>query len=308
MRFFDFFSGIGGFRLGMEMAGHECVGHCEIDKYANMSYAAMHKPKESEVFFDDIRTINPSDMPECECYCGGFPCQSFSIAGKRGGFKDTRGTLFFEIMRLAKARKPEYIFLENVRGLLNHDGGVTFETIIRTMVQLGYGVEWQVLDSKHFCVPQHRERVFIVGHLGGICGRAIFPIVADGETACVAQRHENNRNYGGIIQIAKLNVKNRDNPQSYRVYDAKGVCPTLNCMEGGGLEPHIIIKPKNKTNSSCIDDYRIRKLTPKECFRCQGFPDEYFERAAEVCSNRQLYKQAGNSVTVNVIYEIAKKL
>lgn len=124
MRFFDFFAGIGGFRLGMEMAGHECVGHCEIDKYADMSYRAMHRPKESEVFFNDIRTVDPSDMPECEVYCGGFPCQSFSIAGKRGGFADTRGTLFFEIMRLAKERQPEYLFLENVKGLLNHDGGV----------------------------------------------------------------------------------------------------------------------------------------------------------------------------------------
>lgn len=124
MRFFDFFSGIGGFRLGMEMAGHECVGHCEIDKYANMSYMAMHKPKDTEVYFGDIRTVDPWDMPECEIYCGGFPCQSFSIAGKRLGFEDTRGTLFFEIMRIAKERHPRYLFLENVKGLLNHDGGV----------------------------------------------------------------------------------------------------------------------------------------------------------------------------------------
>lgn len=124
MRFFDFFSGIGGFRLGMEMAGHECVGHCEIDKFANMSYMAMHKPKDTEVYFGDIRTVDPWDMPECEIYCGGFPCQSFSIAGKRLGFEDTRGTLFFEIMRIAKERHPHYLFLENVKGLLNHDGGV----------------------------------------------------------------------------------------------------------------------------------------------------------------------------------------
>lgn len=124
MKFFDFFAGIGGFRLGMEMAGHECVGHCEIDKFANMSYMAMHKPKESEVYFGDVRTIDPWDMPECDIYCGGFPCQSFSIAGKRRGFEDTRGTLFFEIMRIAKERHPRYLFLENVKGLLNHDGGV----------------------------------------------------------------------------------------------------------------------------------------------------------------------------------------
>lgn len=123
MRFFDFFAGIGGFRLGMEMAGHECVGHCEIDKWANISYMAMHKSKESEVFFNDIRTVDPADMPECECYCFGFPCQAFSIAGKRRGFDDTRGTLFFEVMRLAKERHPQILFAENVAGLLNHEGG-----------------------------------------------------------------------------------------------------------------------------------------------------------------------------------------
>ena len=183
MRFFDFFAGIGGFRLGMEMAGHECVGHCEIDKYANMSYVAMHHPKESEVFFTDVRTIDPWDMPECECYCFGFPCQAFSISGKRRGFADTRGTLFFEVMRIAKERKPQILFAENVAGLLNHEGGVTFGVIISTMAELGYSCEWQVLNSKDFGVPQHRQRVFIIGHLGRIGGRTVFPITEDGGTA-----------------------------------------------------------------------------------------------------------------------------
>ena len=188
MRFFDFFAGIGGFRLGMEMAGHECVGHCEIDKWANISYAAMHRPKESEVFFDDIRTVDPADMPECECYCFGFPCQAFSTAGKRRGFEDTRGTLFFEVMRLAKERHPQILFAENVAGLLNHEGGLTFGVIISTMAELGYSVEWQVLDSQYFGVPQHRERVFIIGHFGGESGRKIFPIGADGSTPNELQR------------------------------------------------------------------------------------------------------------------------
>ena len=188
MRFFDFFAGIGGFRLGMEMAGHECVGHCEIDKYANLSYAAMHHPEESEVFFTDVRTIDPWDMPECECYCFGFPCQAFSISGKRRGFADTRGTLFFEVMRLAKERKPSILFAENVAGLLNHDGGATFGTIIYTMAELGYSVEWQVLNSKDY-VPQNRERVFIIGHLGNGSGQQVFPIRADDSTADVIQGH-----------------------------------------------------------------------------------------------------------------------
>lgn len=179
MKFFDFFAGIGGFRLGMEMAGHECVGHCEIDKYADMSYRAMHHPKETEVFFNDIRTVRAADMPECGCYCFGFPCQAFSIAGHRRGFEDTRGTLFFEVMRLAKERQPQILFAENVSGLLNHEGGITFGIIISTMAELGYSVEWQVLDSQNFGVPQHRERVFIVGHLGGRGAGKVFPIRQD---------------------------------------------------------------------------------------------------------------------------------
>lgn len=190
MRFIDFFAGIGGFRLGMEMAGHECVGHCEIDEHANRSYIVMHRPKENEWYAKDITTVSPSDLPEAECYCFGFPCQAFSIAGKRNGFADTRGTLFFEVMRLAKERKPEVLFAENVAGLLNHEGGVTFGFIISSMAELGYDVEWQVLDSQNFGVPQHRERVFIVGHLGGGSGRKVFPIGQDSAEAIELQGHE----------------------------------------------------------------------------------------------------------------------
>lgn len=179
MRFFDFFAGIGGFRLGMEMAGHECVGHCEIDKYANRSYVAMHHPKESEVFFEDVRTIKPADMPECECYCFGFPCQAFSIAGLRRGFEDTRGTLFFEVMRLAKERHPQILLAENVAGLLSHEGGWTFETIISAMGELGYFVEYQVLNSADFGVPQNRERVYIIGHFREEPRSKVFPFATD---------------------------------------------------------------------------------------------------------------------------------
>lgn len=284
MKFFDFFAGIGGFRLGMEMSGHYCVGHCEIDRFANMSYNAMHKPKESEVFFQDVRTIKPEDMPEADCYCFGFPCQSFSITGKRGGFEDTRGTLFFEVMRLAKERKPSLLFAENVKGLLNHDRGRTFGTIIRTMAELGYCIEWQVLNSNNFGVPHSRERVFIVGHLGEKRTAEIFPIIkAKGKNSYVQQ-------IGGITRSTYCS------PQEYRLYNANYNAPCLLTNSGGGKIPMI------------QDGDGIRRLTPRECFRLQGFPDEYFDRAAAVCSDSQLYKQAGNSVTVNVIHEIAKRL
>ena len=291
MRFFDFFAGIGGFRLGMEMAGHECVGHCEVDKYANMSYTAMHHPKESEVFFEDVRTIDLYDMPECECYCFGFPCQSFSIAGGRNGFRDPRGTLFFEVMRIAEIRHPKILFAENVKGLLNHDGGETFGTIIRTMDAMGYDVEWQLLNSKHYGVPQNRERVFIIGHFRGEPTRKIFPIGEWVGLDNIAKRCQDS------TRIIANTLDTRINGMTRGTY----ITDTGAVMKVDGY--HKLKKGGKRLNVS-----GARMLTPRECFRLQGFPDEYFERAAKVCSDSQLYKQAGNSVTVNVIYEIAKRL
>ncbi len=215
MRFIDFFSGVGGFTRGMELAGHKCVGHCEIDKYAEASYRSMHTITEAqrnylqtltlqerqieilkegylngEWYAADITGVRPDDVPEAECYCFGFPCQAFSIAGNRRGFEDSRGTLFFEVMRIAKERKPQILFAENVAGLLNHRGGVTFDVIINTMAELGYLVEWQVLNSRYLGVPQNRERVFLVGHLGDRCEREVFPIAADDTKADILQGHE----------------------------------------------------------------------------------------------------------------------
>lgn len=219
MRFIDFFSGVGGFTRGMELVpGNKCVGHCEIDKYAEMSYRSMHTitdqqrrylstltfaERQQEIlkeeylngewYATDITRVEPGDLPEAECYCFGFPCQAFSIAGNRRGFEDARGTLFFEVMRLAKERKPQILFAENVAGLLNHRSGETFNVIINTMAELGYLVEWQVLNSRYFGVPQNRERVFIVGHLGDKCGREVFPIATDDTTSDLIQ------GYSGIV-------------------------------------------------------------------------------------------------------------
>ena len=338
MNFLDLFAGIGGFRLGMEAAGHQCIGFCEIDKFARASYKAIHDTK-GEIELHDITTVSDEfiqSIGHVDVICGGFPCQSFSIAGNRQGFEDTRGTLFFEIARFASILKPRILFLENVKGLLNHDKGRTFETILQTLDELGYDVEWQVLNSKDFGVPQNRERVFIIGHLRREGGRKVFPI--DGQIKnvnCVRQ-------IGNLIQTSSYG----GNPHRGRVYSLKGISPSLNCMGGGGREPKIRIKeatkkgyaeatigdsvnlshPNSKTRrgrvgkgiantlltgeEQCVvmNDFRIRKLTPKECWRLQGFPDWAFEKAQSVNSNSQLYKQAGNSVTVNVIKEIAKKL
>ncbi len=150
IKFFDMFAGIGGFRSGLEaIGGFECVGYCEIDKYAKQAYEAMYDTG-GELYFDDARKIVPEQLPDFDLLVGGFPCQSFSIAGARKGFDDTRGTLFFEIARISAVKKPKYLFLENVPGLLNHDKGRTFETILRTLDGLGYNVCWQVLNIKNF--------------------------------------------------------------------------------------------------------------------------------------------------------------
>ena len=171
------FAGIGGFRSGLTLAGgFECVGHCEIDRYADASYRAIHDIKESEAFYPDARKIEPRDMPDFDLICGGFPCQSFSNAGKRKGFDDARGTLFFEIARVVKERRPSYLLLENVPGLLSHDSGRTFSTILATLNDLGYSIEWSVLNSKHFGVPQSRRRVFIIGYLDPRCAGKILPV------------------------------------------------------------------------------------------------------------------------------------
>lgn len=292
MRFLDLFSGIGGFRFGMERAGHKCVGYCEIDKYARASYQAIHDT-EGEIDYKDITEVIDEEFRKLrgkvDIICGGFPCQAFSIAGNQLGFEDARGTLFYEIARAAEQVKPRYLFLENVRNLLSHDKGKTFARMLKILDELGYDAEWQVLNSKNFGVPQNRERVFIIGHLRGECTYRVFPITGEDEKL--------NTN-GEIKQIG--NIGNSDNfggnPQVTRVYDIYGISPTLNTMQGGGREPKILL------------DNKIRKLTPRECWRLQGFPDWSFDKAQELNSNSQLYKQAGNSVTVNVIEEIAKRL
>lgn len=400
MKFIDLFAGIGGFRFGMERAGHECVGFCEIDQFARKSYKAIHDT-EGEFEFHDITRVTDElvrGIGRVDIICGGFPCQAFSIAGKRAGFEDTRGTLFFEIARFASILRPKYLFLENVTGLLSHDNGNTFETILGALDELGYDAEWQVFNSKNFGVPQNRERVFIIGHLRGTGGRAIFPFRGESEkssnelkidiigntknpqnksqgtreivhssrgivgaltatdykgpkqvaipvlTPDREEKRQNGRRFktdgepmftltaqdkhGVVIQVGNI-VETESfggNPQRGRVYATDGIAPCLNTMQGGGLEPKIIQRPRGENkggiydiaptvtsnsyqeNNHLSDGFRIRKLTPRECWRLQGFPDWAFDKASKVNSDSQLYKQAGNSVTVNVIEAIARRL
>ena len=382
MKFLDLFAGIGGFRLGMESAGHECIGFCEIDKFARASYKAIHDTK-GEIELDDITAVSDESIRRIgrvDIICGGFPCQAFSIAGARRGFEDTRGTLFFEIARFASILKPRYLFLENVKGLLNHDRGNTFEVILSALDELGYDVEWQVLNSKNFGVPQNRERVFIIGHLRGGSGRKVFPLSGDGAAITCEQpkinkvgniRKKGKSQSGDVVSIDSLaptlcSTTTQKDPlkvlieneikqfgvlqpnynQSGVVYEIDGISPTIRAYQEGNLEPKIRVKeatkqgyqeaeigdsvnlshPNSKTRRGRVGKqiantlltgesqgvvepaFRIRKLTPRECWRLQGFPDWAFDKAQEVNSNSQLYKQAGNSVTVSVIAAIAERL
>lgn len=400
--FVDLFAGVGGFRLGMEAAGHKCVGFVEIDKYARISYTTIHQT-EGEFEGHDITSISDDvirSIGRVDIITGGFPCQAFSIAGKRRGFEDTRGTLFFEIMRWAAILKPETLFLENVPGLLSHDEGITFETILRKMDEAGYDAEWDCLNACQFGVPQSRERIFLIGHSRTGRRRKVFPIERCNEqanlerinkinkiydhsqvlfpeseeafsfvqkTTCIPilspereEKRQNGRRFKtqgepaftitaqdrhGIIVSGELEGTGRE--QSNRVYSEKGLAPTLSTMQGGGQEPKVLLvreatkkgyaeaakydginlsMPESGTrrgrvgkqmtstlDTGCqqgvvVEEIRIRKLTPRECWRLQGFPDWAFDAAAKVNSNSQLYKQAGNSVAVPVIVAIAENL
>lgn len=432
LKFIDLFAGVGGFRRGMELAGHECVGFCEWDKYATMSYKMMHTVSEEqrkylltlplnkrqkeilkeeylngEWYSNDIRAVDARSVPKCDVWCFGAPCQDFSIAGNRAGLEGDRSSLIREVFRIIgeieEESRPEWLIYENVKGMFSSNKGFDYLEILLAMDELGYDIEWQLFNSKDWGVPQNRERVYTIGHLRARGRREILPI-------------RGNYTEISINQVMQYNTEKRENTNRYRVYDEMGIAPCLGCMEGGGLEPHVLsignvnpsgngmngnvysskhMSPALTTNKGegikiaipvltpdriekrqngrrfkedgdpmftltaqdrhgvmiqddtnqgiiwggmqknqaikndgivpcltssmgCGGGYvpmtninqgmRIRKLTPRECFRLQGWEDDYFERAALVNSDSQLYKQAGNGVTVNVVYAIASRL
>lgn len=403
MKFIDFFSGVGGFRRGMELAGHECVGFCEFDKFAVASYTAMHLmtekdreyistlPKNKRVaeagkeeyrhgewYANDIRRIFAEDIPKTDCWCFGFPCQDISVAGKQLGFNGARSSLFFRVMRLVQdleeKDRPTYLFIENVKNLLSVNGGTDFLKLLIALDESGYDAEWQVINSADY-VPQNRERVFVIGHLGGRSTTKVFPIErADRENSVqiIAHREGFRRNMqvfspegitesldtgqgGGRGHYTAMPVFcDMSKSAGIQTYDKafclqaryhKGVCnrrkeisgicvPVLTPdraekrqngrrMKGNG-EPMFTLTGQDRHGvmistpdgmafyAIWYEKYQcyiaIRKLTPRECFRLQGWSDEYFNRAELVNSDSQLYKQAGNGVTVPVIYEIAKRM
>ena len=188
IRYFDMFAGIGGFRSGLEaVGGFECVGYCEIDPYARKAYEALYDTR-GEKFYEDATKIIPEQLPDFDLICGGFPCQSYSASGKRKGFDDPRGMLFFEIARIAAVKRPKYLYLENVPGLLNHDKGGTFKVILSTLDELGYDVSWQVLNSKDFGVSQSRKRVMLVGFLREKCAGEVLSFTQTSDEALIQRK------------------------------------------------------------------------------------------------------------------------
>lgn len=323
IKYFSMFTGVGGFELGFEKASQErdkeswadssmsdrepsaqrrsestftCIGFSEIDKYASQLLAKRFPDVPN---YGDATKINPSELPDFNMLCGGFPCQAFSIAGKRRGFEDTRGTMFFHIARILAVKRPQLVFLENVKGLLNHNEGETFKVILQTLEELGYDVQWMVLNSKFFGVPQNRERVFIIGSLRGTSRPEVLPFRTNEQTftkqyqtetsGCVTSRYFKQGNADTYVREQIVHGS-----QGYRVYGTEGTSVTLAGQAGGVGAKTGLYQTQSK----------IRRLTPTECERLQGFPDGW----TEGFSDTQRYKMMGNAVTVNVINAIAKRL
>lgn len=380
------FSGIGGFDLAMRNLGHEIVGACEIDRYARSVYA---KQFPGVKIWENATTINPKELPDFDIFCAGFPCQAFSIAGKRRGFDDTRGSLFFEIARIAREKQPSILFLENVKGLLSHDKGKTFHTIISTLDEIGYDCQWQIINSKYHGVAQNRERIFIVGYSRKGSRREVFSFRKD-DTKIVGENnlkqlnkteHDTGRIYHpdglarslransggmgsktGLYAIKKVGMLT-DNPNN-AVLSPDGISSTLLSGSGSGsrtnvavVNDHGTLKEREISNNidanywkgvdnhaqrtliytaqvnhnmkqnvqkrnntwtlstnpndfALLDDKRIRRLTPLECERLQGFPDNWtkYDSEGNIVSDTQRYRMCGNAVTVPVVEFIGEKL
>jgi len=357
--------------------GFRCVWANDNDRSACKIY--HHRFGYKELVEADIKTVKASSIPDHALLTAGFPCQAFSVAGKRKGFRDTRGTLFYEICRVAEAKRPPLLLLENVKGLLSHDEGLTFQIILKSLEELGYLCEWQVLNSKHFGVPQNRERVFIIGHLGGEGGRTVFPIgisnqisnrtnrkaqkeqervsstlharysslQAQGETYLISNIYrgfkEGVRMFddysptlrtpkgGGhlpvVVQSALIQSQGRESHIETRKDGVSHALKGKGGWEGNYLEiqakepyiqniphgfnegwrkpfPNLRAEGDSAHNELLVQNYRIRRLTPVECERLQGFPDGWTRGV----SDTQRYKLLGNAVTVNVIEFLGHKL
>lgn len=299
MKIIDLFCGIGGIRKGFEKVFDiECVLSSEIDKFAQKSYLANY----NETPKGDIRQIDEKSIPDFDILLGGFPCQSFSNAGLKKGFEDkTRGTLFFEIKRILEEKKPPVFLLENVKGLVNHDKGNTLSIIKDSLEKIGYKLFIKVLNAKNFGLPQNRERIFIVGFLNQDIEFS-FPEPINKKTKLgdilienVPDKYTISDKLWAGHQRRKEEHKEKGNGFGYKLFDEESEYTSTISARYGKDGSEILIAQKNKNP---------RKLTPREALRLQGFEDTF---KIEV-SDMQIYKQAGNSVSINVIEAIAKEI
>ena len=309
MKFFSFCSGMDNMGLGFRNAGHTQVGWSEINPASILLNSQLNNIGEN---YGDMRKINPAGLPDFDIACAGLPCPAFSIAGKRTANpfdqKSIGGDLFHSFCKIVEVKKPRYIFLEQVKGVLSSGRwkGEIFSQILSRLSELRYDAQWQNLNSKNFGTPQNRERLFLVGHLREFARPEVFPIVGQvNENTCVSQSAKTavartlsagahtGGNHSGmtILQINKPKHSNN------RIYSDKGISPTINSCSGGNRQPFVL-------NGKCL-----RRLTPREFFRLQGTPDSVFDLAKSLgISDTQLFLMAGNSVTVQVIEAIASKL
>ena len=312
-KYIDLFAGIGGFHLAMSHNEAECVFASEWDSFAAQVYEHNFGIKP----YGDITLIKEEDIPGHDILCGGFPCQAFSVSGKQKGFEDTRGTLFFDIARIIKYHKPKILFLENVKNLEKHDKGKTLKVIVDTLNDLGYNVNYKVLNASDYGLPQNRERIFIVCFRNDLkVSNFKFPnpirkavsindILEVEPKAKIINRTDINiyKTYRPQTNIfGELDLPNKPiqvgivnkGGQGERIYSPYGHACTLSAY-GGGVG--------SKTGIYLIDGV-LRKLSTRECARVQGFPDSFIIDKSQA----QAYKQFGNSVAVNVLKEIAKHI
>jgi DNA (cytosine-5)-methyltransferase 1 len=320
MKFIDLFCGIGGFRIGFERNGGECVFSSDF----NLKVQTTYEMNFGEKPFGDITQVIPKDIPNFDVLLGGFPCQPFSISGKKLGFEDTRGTLFFDICRIIEVKKPKVVVLENVQHLVNHDKKRTFKTIIKSLESLGYNVNFKILNCIDFGLPQNRERIFIVGTKYGFFDfdkigknrskplkyfldkKGDFEYLEKDEYTLLDKKYVKQQKDSGLIFCGYRNKNgfqvgirpnsehlNRVHRQPNRIYSVDGFHPTIPSQETSGR--FFIYIP---------DEDRVRKLTINECYRIMGFPKEYKQHP--VLGER--YKQIGNSVSVSITEQISKQI
>lgn len=316
--FIDLFAGLGGFRLALESLGGKCVFSSEINPHA----CAIYEKNFGDNPYQDIITLDPHTLPDFTVLCAGFPCQAFSIAGKKQGFKDTRGTLFFDVCRIISEKKPPVVLLENVKNLVKHDNGKTFTTIISSLEELHYNVSFKILNAKDFSTAQSRERIIIVGIHKDFSDKAFqfnlksYPSVTIKDILENQHSHLEESEYtiidkncqkiqkSGLIfsgyrnkNIRKVGVNpntlhlSRVHKQPNRIYHINGVHPTLSSKESSG-------------RYFVYNGNTVFKLNLLECFRLMGFDDNYVKFGSQV----NLYNRIGNSICIPMIKEVMSSI